>query len=345
MAGLNCFTYAPALQSLVLGSAAQGLRTLDLRCGGGLLTAPAWVLPSQSQFAAYAFAGGGHGGGSSSSGGGGGGGGGGHGSAGGGGGYGGLGGGSGGGIGLGGANGPAVIVGDAIASGGPVLRCLAVEKGVDALSAPVNTHLLYAGLSTGEVCVFDARTGCVLQQWRAHEAPLVQLVAFSAPRGGGGHGPPQALLLVAGADRAITLWALGGAGGGGGVGQPALLQRFATGDDNARTIMLSRNGATGALQMQCTVGNKLAFAALNCSADRSILFGAGAGGGGKAASAAAIAAATSPLVFPTLAGLKGRTPGLPAMAMLPAIGDAASAPPLLLGCDDGRVLLCAQGTR
>lgn len=187
----------------------------------------------------------------------------------------------------------------------PALRCvLASESGgsVSGGGSCAASSLVYTGLSNGEVAVFDARTGYVLLQWRAHDAPILQLASTHNSEG-------MPILVASGADHTISVWMLAGGAA------PILLQRFLNLEENARGLTILRGTAAGgATQLSCTIGSRMALVSIQTSE---------LSAGSKRPSTV--------LPLAPVSGYKGKS-AFSCQSHLPLYGLS------LLGTDDGRII-------
>ena len=160
---------------------------------------------------------------------------------------------------------------------------------------------LATGLSTGEVTVFDERTGIIRLQWRAHDSAVLSLLAVDAQH-----------LLSTGADKSVAVWHLDG-------DEPALVQRFAGLDDSVKAAVLHGN------DLLCVVGSKVGVGQI-VTDEASSGPTAGAAGADKKK-------ATSKLSMVPLKGNNKSKGHFTSIAMLPQYRA------VLLGCDDGKIFV------
>lgn len=160
---------------------------------------------------------------------------------------------------------------------------------------------LATGLSTGEVTVFDERTGIIRLQWRAHEGAVLSLHPVDAQH-----------VLSTGADKSICVWEIR-------ADEPALVQRFAGLDDNVKAAVLYGS------DLLCVVGSKVGVG--------QIATGDALGGTALNAGGADKKRPTSKLAMVPLKGNSKSKGHFTSIAMLPQYRA------LLLGCDDGKLLL------
>ena len=160
---------------------------------------------------------------------------------------------------------------------------------------------LATGLSTGEVTVFDERTGIIRLQWRAHESAVLSLHAVDAHH-----------VLSSGADKTICVWEIR-------TDEPALVQRFAALDDSVKAAVLHGSDLLCVMGSKVGVGQIVTEEAVGGATMSSV------GGADKKR-------ATSKLTMMTMKGNKSKG-HFTSITMLPQYRV------VLLGCDDGKLLL------
>lgn len=184
----------------------------------------------------------------------------------------------------------------------PALRCVVAGSSSSGGGGIECSQLVYTGLSSGEIVVFDVRTGCALLQWRAHDASILQLQCMINTEG-------QSIVVASGADHAISVWMITQGA------SPVLLQRFLHLEENARGMILLRpHGANGITQLSCTVGSRIALVTIQT---------AELPPGAKRPSTV--------LPLTPVQGYKGKSI-FSCMAQLPLYGLS------LIGADDGRII-------
>jgi len=160
---------------------------------------------------------------------------------------------------------------------------------------------LATGLSTGDVTVFDERTGIIRLQWRAHEGAVLSLHAVDAQH-----------VLSSGADKSICVWEIR-------TDEPALVQRFAALDDSVKSAVLYGS------DLLCVMGSKVGVG--------QIVTGDAVGGAAVGVVGADKKRATSKLTMMPLKGNNKSKGHFTSITMLPQYRV------VLLGCDDGKMLL------
>ena len=161
---------------------------------------------------------------------------------------------------------------------------------------------LATGLSTGDVTVFDERTGIIRLQWRAHEGAVLSVHAVDAHH-----------LLSTGADKSICVWAIR-------TDEPALVQRFAALDDSVKAAVLYGS------DLLCVMGSKVGVGQVvtDDPATGAAAGAVGSGGDKKRPN--------SKLTIVAMKGNKSKG-HFTSISMLPLYRV------LLLGCDDGKILI------
>jgi WD40 repeat protein len=131
----------------------------------------------------------------------------------------------------------------------PAVRCISVQH-EDDTSGGVDAPLIYSGLTSGDIAIFDARTGVIQYQWRGHDAQVTQLLPF--------HFHGSTMLISAGLDHVISVWIIS-------TGAPVLHQRFNNLEENARGILVrpQRDAASSdSRELICAIGNKIGIGVL-----------------------------------------------------------------------------------
>ena len=159
---------------------------------------------------------------------------------------------------------------------------------------------LATGLSTGEVTVFDERTGIIRLQWRAHEGAVLSLHPVDAHH-----------VLSSGSDKTICVWEIR-------TDEPALVQRFAALDDSVKAAVLHGS------DLLCVMGSKVGVGQIVTGDALSAASMSSAGGDRKRAN--------SKLTMVAMKGNKSKG-HLTSISVLPQYRV------VLLGCDDGKLLL------
>lgn len=95
-----------------------------------------------------------------------------------------------------------------------------------------------SGLASGDINVLELRCGSVLHQWKAHESPIVKLVAYS-----------DSYLLSSAADRTMCLWHLRSKGA-------IMVKRYVGLTDSVKSVGLHKS------DFICGVGHKLGISSL-----------------------------------------------------------------------------------
>lgn len=167
-----------------------------------------------------------------------------------------------------------------------------------------NSSWLATGLSTGEVTVFDERTGIIRLQWKAHEGAVLSLHPVDAHH-----------LLSTGSDKSICVWEVR-------TDEPTLVQKFAALEDSIRAVTLHGS------DLLCVMGSKVAVGQV---ATGDAVSGTAPVGAGPAA-AGDKKRTSSKLTMVPLKGNKSKG-HFTSVSMLPEYRV------VLLGCDDGKLLL------